>query len=295
MDKSFALVGCGKAGLSVGLALKAAGWTVRGCMSRTDASSEKGAAWLDCHVLAGFADLPPRTPVILAVPDQALPTADRAMAAADLDIKGRVVLHLSGGLPARVLHDCRMKGAIVGSFHPVMALTDPLTGAKRLRQAVFALEGRAGAVAVMKAMAQSLSGRFFLLSPRGKTLYHAAAVTAANHVVALLADSEAMLLKAGTDAADTFPAFQSLVEGVVADVFSAGPVAALTGPVERADLETVKNHLQALKRWPDLQERYRQMALRAAALAGQKHPDRKGDLEALEKLLLGWHSNQTRD
>ena len=32
---SFALVGCGKAGLSLALALKAAGWTVSGCASRS--------------------------------------------------------------------------------------------------------------------------------------------------------------------------------------------------------------------------------------------------------------------
>ena len=295
MDRSLVLVGCGKAGLSLGLALKAAGWEVRGCMSRTGESARQGALWLDCDVLGSYGDLPAGVPVILAVPDQNLKSADQTMAAGDPLLKGRVVLHLSGGLPSRTLHDCRLKGASVGSFHPIMALTDPLTGAKRLRRAVFALEGRAAAVAVMKAMAQSLSGRFFLLSSRGKTLYHAAAVTAANHVVALLADSEEMLLRAGTEPADTFSAFQSLVEGVVTDVFTGGPVAALTGPVERADVETVKNHLQALKRWPDLGERYRVMALRAIELAMEKHPGRKKDLAALEKLLRGWHSNQTRE
>jgi predicted short-subunit dehydrogenase-like oxidoreductase (DUF2520 family) len=172
-----------------------------------------------------------------------------------------------------------------------MALPDPLTGAKRLKEATFAIEGRPAALEVMRAIALALSGRYFILSPRGKTLYHAAAVVASNHLVALLADSQELLRRAGADASLAWPAFQALVEGTVKNFYSGGPVSALTGPVERGDLETVKKHLQALKRWPECRERYRAMALGVLGLARLRHPERREAHDALEKLITGWHSS----
>ena len=67
---------------------------------------------------------------------------ERKVAKQDPHLKGRIVIHLSGALPARILNHCRLGGAKVGSFHPIMTLPDPLTGARRLKGATFALEGR---------------------------------------------------------------------------------------------------------------------------------------------------------
>lgn len=291
MDKTLTLIGCGKAGLSVALALRGAGWTVAACASRTSESARKGAEWLSCPVLQSLTDLPREGLLLLGVPETALKDVDRAVASADPHLRGRVVLHLSGALPARILEACRLRGASVGSIHPVMTLPDPLTGAKNLRQATFALEGRPDAMAAMKAMVRSISGKSFSLSPRGKTLYHAAAVVAANHLVALIADSQEMLRLAGADPSVALPAFQSLMEGTVSNVFASGPVAAITGPIERSDQEIIRNHLQALKRWPHLSDRYRAMALGALDLVRKRHPERREALDALEKALSGWHSS----
>ncbi|MEW5764863.1 MAG: Rossmann-like and DUF2520 domain-containing protein [Acidobacteriota bacterium] len=291
MDRTFTLIGCGKAGLSVALALKGSGWRVEACASRTPESARTGAEWLACPVLPSLNDLPREGHLLLGVPDTALRDVDRAVAASDPYLRGRVVLHLSGALPARILESCRLRGASVGSIHPIMTLPDPLTGAKNLRQATFALEGRPDAMTAMKAMVQSMSGKSFTLSPRGKTLYHAAAVVAANHLVALIADSQEMLRLAGADPSVSLPAFQSLMVGTVSNVFASGPVAAITGPIERSDQEIIRNHLQALKRWPRLSERYRAMALGALGLVRERHPERREALDALEKALSGWHSS----
>jgi len=291
MRKPLVLIGCGKAGISLALALKTAGWTIASCLSRTEESTRQGQQWLACAALPSLSVIPPDAAVILGVPEGQLVELDRRLAQADPHIKGRVILHLSGALPARVLESCRLRGASVGSFHAVMTLPDPLTGARRLRSCTFALEGRPAAVELMRDMAQSLSGKFFILSPRGKTLYHAAAVLAANHVVVLLADSQELLLRAGADPAAATPAFQTLVAGTVESVYAAGPVAAITGPVERGDTATVRNHLHALKRWPSLRERYRVMALGALDLAKRRHPERLEAYDDLAKLLSGWQSS----
>lgn len=291
MDKRLALIGCGKAGLSVSLALKSSGWEVAGCMGRTPASAAQGAQWLACGILGSVAEIPEGVVILLGVPEAAFSEVDRRIAAEDPHLKGRVVLHLSGSLPARALEICRLRGASVGSFHPIMTLPDPLTGARRLRGATFAIEGRPAAVEAMRTMAHSLAGRSFLLSPRGKTLYHASAVMASNHVLTLLADSQDMLIKAGADPVMAHDAFHQLVSGTVENFYAGGAVATITGPVERGDARTVKNHLLALKRWPPVRERYRLMALGALDLARRRNPDRVEAYDALAKLLAEWHSN----
>lgn len=283
--ESIALIGCGKAGLSVTLALKAAGWSVAGCASRSHESSMRGAQWLTCPVRDLPKELAPGVPLLLAVPEDVLAEVDGRVAREDRHLDGRVVLHLSGALPARALECCRTGGARVGSFHPIMTLPEPLTGARRLRQATFALEGRPEAMAVMKTMAQAISGRFFPLSPKGKTLYHAACVSASNYVVALVAESQDLLLLAGADPNLALPAFEALLQGTVENIYASGPIQAMTGPFERGDASTVAAHLHALKRWPKRADFYRAMARRCIEIARKRHPDRAARYAALENLL----------
>jgi predicted short-subunit dehydrogenase-like oxidoreductase (DUF2520 family) len=290
MDRKLVLVGCGKAGLSLALALKHAGWEISGCLSRTSESAARGAQWLACPVLASVNLVPAGAVFVLGVPEGAFSEVDRSIATGDPHIEGRIVLHLSGALPSRALEICRLRGASVGSFHPIMTLPDPLTGARRLKGATFAIEGRPAAVEAMRAMVQSLSAKWFTLSPRGKTLYHTAAVVASNHVHVLLADSQELLVKAGVDPVAAHEAFHALVDGTVANFYAGGAVAAMTGPVERGDARTVKNHLLALKRWPQVRERYRIQALGALELARKKHPERGEAYDTLAKLLVEWQS-----
>jgi predicted short-subunit dehydrogenase-like oxidoreductase (DUF2520 family) len=284
-DKLLALIGCGKAGLSLCLALKSSGWDVAGCLSKTPESVSQGAQWLACDILGSVAEIPPGAVIILGVPEGAFMEVDRQVAVEDPHLKDRVILHLSGALPSGALKICRLRGASVGSFHPLMSMPDPLTGARRLRGATFAIEGRPAAVEVMRNMTQSLAGKNFILSPRGKTLYHASAVMASNHILALLADSQDMLEKAGADPVMAHEAFHQLVDGTVENFYSSGAVAAITGPVERGDTRIVKNHLLALKRWPVVRERYRVLALGVLDLARQRNPDRIAAYDALAKLL----------
>ena len=118
MDKSLALIGCGKAGLSVSLALKSSGWEVAGCLDRNPETAQQGAQWLACPVLKSLGEVPEGTVLLLGVPEAGFTEVDRRIAVEDRHLEGRVVLHLSGALPARALEICRLRGASVGSFHP---------------------------------------------------------------------------------------------------------------------------------------------------------------------------------
>ena len=72
-----------------------------------------------------------------------------------------------------------------------------------------------------------------------------------------------------------------LMAGNLSNIAESGAVQALTGPVERNDLQTVQKHLACL----DTRQKalYRELSLVLADMAREKHPDRNYD--GIEGLL----------
>jgi predicted short-subunit dehydrogenase-like oxidoreductase (DUF2520 family) len=106
--------------------------------------------------------------------------------------------------------------------------------------------------------------RPFELADRDRARYHAAAVVASNHVIALLGQVERLASSCGVP----FEAFRALVQASVVNAFALGPATALTGPVSRGDLATVERHLAALD--PADRDAYRALAREAARLTGRR-------------------------
>ena len=112
-------------------------------------------------------------------------------------------------------------------------------------------------------IAKTLGMQPFSVLDADRARYHAAASIAANHLVALTAQIEAT-----TDV--PFEAFVPLMRTALDNVAAFGPSVALTGPVARGDVDTVRDHLQAL---PAAERAaYVALARRAAVLAG-RDPD----------------------
>ncbi len=209
------VIGPGRAGGALAAALARAGWTVADPVGRGG-------------VLAGAAadvDL-----LVVATPDGAI----AEVAAAVTPVPTTVVAHLAGSLGLEVLGD----HSRVGALHPLVALPDAEVGADRLAAgAWFAVAGDP----LVGTVVADLGGRSFTVDDADRTRYHAAAVIASNHLVALLGQVERV-------APDGVPlaAFLDLVRGTVDNVAALGPAAALTGPVARGDWDTVARHLAAL-------------------------------------------------
>lgn len=185
--------------------------------------------------------------LVIATPDGAI-----AEVAATIEPDGAaVVAHLAGSLGLDVLSPHPRVGAV----HPLVALPDPSVGAERLlASAWFAVAGDP----LTQRLAADLGGRWFEVADRDRATYHAAAVVASNHLVALLGQVERLATGIGVPP----EAYLDLAVGSLANVVDLGAAAALTGPVARRDWETVRRHLTALD--PGEHEAYRAMA--AAAL-----------------------------
>lgn len=230
------VIGPGRAGTALTRALAAAGWAVAEPVGRAD----------DPAGAAEGVDL-----LVIATPD----TTVAAVAAAVRPVATTVVAHLAGSLGLGVL----APHPRTASVHPLVAVPDPVTGARRLPGAWFAVAGDPLATEVVDA----LGGRAVEVPDDRRAAYHAAAAIASNHLVALLGQVERVAAVAGVPLA----AYLDLVRTTVDNVADLGPAAALTGPVARGDAATVTGHLAALP----AEERPAYVALAAAAarLAGR--------------------------
>jgi len=215
--KRFSVIGLGRAGGSIATALGEVGWDLVESFGRSDDVS--GAAQ-GCDVC------------IIATPDAEIANVSRSIRPG-----GATVVHLSGATAMSVLshHDKR------ACLHPLVALPNPERGRVALRTAWFALAGVPDDT-VVRDIAESLSGRWFPLVDDQRALYHATAVVASNHLVALMAQVERL---AAELAVPTEP-FLHLAEGALRDVQAHGAAHALTGPASRGDDATIEVHHSAL-------------------------------------------------
>jgi predicted short-subunit dehydrogenase-like oxidoreductase (DUF2520 family) len=232
------IVGQGRAGGSLGLALERVGWSVR-FLHRDD----------DLTPAADGVDL-----VVIATPDSVVSTAARRIK----PVETCPVIHLSGALTLDALAPHHQ----VGSLHPLVSLPNREIGSERLVGTWMAVAG-VGA----NEIAQALRARTFPVADETRSLYHATAVVASNHLVALLGQVERLATACGVP----LEAFIDLAFGSLENAADIGPSDALTGPVARGDWDTVAKHLAALA--TDERELYTVLARAAARLANRAWPD----------------------
>ena len=99
----------------------------------------------------------------------------------------------------------------------------------------------------MKSLFETLGNTVCVIDKSKKSLYHTAASVLSNEIVALLDMGYSLLEQCGFSRDDAVKATQNLVLGNVNSVLENGCVNALTGPVERNDLQTVKKHVDSLQ------------------------------------------------
>jgi len=255
------VVGPGRMGQGIALALHGAGWPVAlVARSRRPLVAPLVLQPGDWAAAVRAAEL-----VLVATPDAAVPLAAADLASTGAVASNHAVLHLAGPLDRSALSALEPTGAALGSFHPLQTVADPVTAPARLRNAYAGIEGDARALAAAERLAAALGMTAVRIPASAKPLYHAGAVIAANYTVALAGLAEAVARDAGVEPEVAARMYRPLLAGAVANLEALGPVAALTGPIRRGDAATVRAHLAALP--PDARAVYVSVGRVALALA----------------------------
>lgn len=231
------IIGPGRAGTSLALALTNAGCDVAPMLGRDD----------DVSGAAHKVDV-----LVVATPDAVIHEVARAV---EPDPE-TVVAHLAGSLGLDVLDPQPRRAAL----HPLVALPNPDVGSKRLVGAWFAVTGDP----FVRTIVDAMYGRAITVADEHRAAYHAAASIAANHLVALMGQAQ----RVGQAAGVPFEAYLDLARAALENVADLGPHEALTGPVARGDEVTVQRHLDALP--DDERPAYEAMAAAARRLAKER-------------------------
>lgn len=237
------LIGAGRAGGSLArLWHRKGGYHIKGLYTRSGRPAL--AETLSAVDAQSLADLPASDALLIAADDSTISLiAEELAALPGQHWRGRVVFHLSGALPSSCLQSLADKGALIASAHPVHAFSSEHTA---FNSTWVGIEGDSRALPQLNRAFDAIGGQCFTINGEQKAKYHAAAVIASNHMVALADAAQHLWRDAGVDSSTRTALFESLVLGVLGNLRQQAPSDALTGPIARGDTATVSKHLQVL-------------------------------------------------
>ncbi|MCX8160996.1 MAG: DUF2520 domain-containing protein [Candidatus Saccharicenans sp.] len=282
--KTFSVIGSGRVGTALALALCQRGLELRYLTDVSPARARqarkligRGQAATDNLLAVSSAGL-----TFICVPDDMIPEVVKEISAAELG--GKFVFHTSGACSSELLQPLAQKGARIGSFHPAQTFAEPLSEPGIFKGIYIGIEGQPEAVELAKGLAARLGAHALLLSAAEKPLYHLALSMSSNFLIVLLHEVKELLKTAGLEEETVLEILCPLLNKTLQNVKNLGISASLTGPVVRGDLKTVEKHLAITDRKPGLDQIYRSMALEALKLAGNRGLSRE-KIKALKHLL----------
>jgi predicted short-subunit dehydrogenase-like oxidoreductase (DUF2520 family) len=288
--RSVCIIGAGKVGSTLAMLLKRSGYRIISVVSGERSSAKKLAGQVGCaRYSTALSQLPSSARIVLiAAPDERIPGIAVELARrTDLQFRRLVVFHSSGTLTSDALLPLHKKGAKTFSFHPIQTFppaTDLADRLVRMKGITYGCEGPPAAIRFARDVAEDIDGTIIRISKKKKILYHIACVVASNYSVALLGMTEEVLRLVGGDI--RLRHLLPLIETSIANAIRLSPAKALTGPIARGSLATVKSHVRELlrtdRRLARLYCRYGMQALRLVA-RDRKMPQRT--VREMEKVL----------
>ncbi len=235
------VIGAGRVGAVLAAALRAEGHEIVSVAGESDASRGRAEALLPGVPLdkptavARACDV-----LLLTVPDDMLDNVVTMLSASGAIHPGQVVVHTSGRHGLAVLEPATLVGARPIAMHPAMTFTGTHIDLPRLQGCVFGVTAGDDERELAEALVGDLGGTAMWVPEDRRTLYHAGLAHGANHLVTLVTQAMELLGAAGAD--DPAATLRPLLTAALDNALAEGD-AALTGPIVRGDVNTVRAHL----------------------------------------------------
>ena len=283
-DLPVGLIGAGRAGTVLGVALVRAGYRLVGVSARSAASRARagrllpGVPVIDPAALAEASGL-----LLLAVNDDAIEPVTADLVGAGRIHNGQYIVHVSGAHGLSVLRTATDVGAIPGAIHPAMTFPGLESDVDNLAGVACAITAPPAERPRMEQMVRDIGGVPVWIADENRTLYHAALTLGANNLVTLVAAAREALAAAGVP--DPGAVLAPLLRGSLENALRMGDEA-LTGPVRRGDTGTVDAHIASLREHaPDLLAGYLQFGLVTARRARRAELNEPAALDRVIALI----------
>lgn len=240
---SVAVVGPGRVGTVLAAALGRAGHRIVAVAGGGPAARERFAGRFPDTPAGGLEVCAGADLVLISTPDDAVPAVARELAARDLVPAGQRVVHVAGSLGLQPLRPVALAGGRVAACHPAQTVPDAAADPSVLTGAAWAVTAAAPDRRWARALVERVGGVPHDVDDGRRVLYHAGLVVASNAVAAALSVARQLLSAARID--DPVPFLAPLVAASVDNTLHGG-AGAITGPVRRGDVGTLRRHLAAL-------------------------------------------------
>lgn len=278
------IIGAGKVGTSLAFVLKRKGLIITAVADVMEASLQTAENYLGKDVLYTKNNMD-----IMAVSDAvAITTQDRVIQAVVKEIyekanrlDGKLIFHTSGADPSSVLMPLDEKGAYLGSLHPLQTFPDIDSAIEVLPDTCIFVEGEERAVPILRQIGENIGAKVYTIAGKDKVVYHLSAVFVCNLLSALMYAGKGLMDKINID----FAPFLPIIKATMKNIENKGPLAALTGPVVRGDVKTVKAHLASIEDMELHTKIYKALSEVAVQMAAERKTIDKKTIEALKDVL----------
>ena len=201
----------------------------------------------DGQCVASVMALPAVALTLITTPDDAIASVASSLALNPWLLPGSVVAHCSGALSSDSLNALRARGCALASVHPLRSFAHPSDSINQFRWTQCVIEGDDAALSLLTPLFESIGALMSRIDKAHKPFYHAGAVFASNYMLTLVEQARYCLAAAGIDDARATAMIVQLMQNTLANVsLSASIPHALTGPLQRGDIQTIEAHLDAL-------------------------------------------------
>lgn len=260
--KSFGLIGASRVGVSIAWNLHKNNYSPAYLWNRSYERLEKAGQYVNFDKFTTeLENLPDVDLIIISVTDDAIESMAEKLARSNCNLSETLVFHNSGFHSSSILKKCDSKGAKVGSFHPVVSIPDIEKGIELIKKTVFTCEGKASIE--LKGIADTIGNKGIIINQEQKKYIHLSAVFVNNYYSVLIAAIKNLMDSKGFANEDCKELFLKLSQQAAA-TWRLPISEALTGPLARGDLKTIRGHIKLLDNYPDLQELYRKFGIVAS-------------------------------
>lgn len=280
-------IGAGKVGKSFGIYLNKKGIKVVGYYSRSKASAEAGAHLTNSMAYENPKDLIQACElIIITTPDDVIENVCKFFSENYGFKKNQMVAHMSGASNSDILLSSKKQNTYTYSIHPLQAFANVNKAVQDLENTPFGIEGDDEKLEKIKNLLEKCGNKYFTIDKDNKILYHAAACIVSNYLVTLMNIGTTLLKTIGIDEENGFNALLPLIQSSLKNIKNLGPSKALTGPIVRADINTIHHHLQEIERQvPEFKNIYQYLGQETIKLAElEKLKDTKS-IELLYQLM----------
>ena len=201
----------------------------------------------DGQCVASVMALPAVALTLITTPDDAIASVASSLALNPWLLPGSVVAHCSGALSSDSLDALRARGCALASVHPLRSFAHPSDSINQFSSTHCVIEGDDAALSLLTPLFESIGAVLSRIDKARKAFYHAGAVFASNYMLTLVEQARYCLAAAGIEDARATAMIVQLMQNTLSNVSASASISeALTGPLQRGDIQTIEAHLDAL-------------------------------------------------